>query len=386
MAPDEAAGAAAPGAGLPSEPQADAPGAELAALQAENAYLLLQLHQVQEELEDEHRRLGPRPAAAARAAAQLLDLHDQGPHRHLDLSVRLAAADTDADADAAPKLRVRLLDHHGRPGLAMLAKQSGELPLAGWQPTGHEEGRGYMLLVPSDDQGRVRLQRLGASDWQRVLQAARSIRDLVCRDDWELGAHWQATAARLCRQLADLPPRWRYDALDVGPAGGAGAPALELCFGNASYGERLLGDVRLRWQLAPAAAAGASASALHWLRPERPQRLALGGWPVDEPGTLQPSFALPVGGNPDARARRRQWEQMPAADRELILAMLDALPGAADRAPADRLPAGSSPAALRLQAAEWHKAARRAVIGLRLRGTARSLLGKPGMLMRNRIT
>lgn len=379
MASDEATGAA-PSAGLAPEPQADAPGAELAAVLAENANLLLQLHQVQEELEDEHRRLGPRPAAAARAAAHLLDLHDQGPHRHLDLSVRLAAAD--AEADAAPKLRVRLLNHHGRPGLAMLAKHSGELPLVGWQPTGHEGGRGYMLLVPSDDQGRARLQHLGASDWQRVLQAARSIRELVCRDDWELGAHWQATAARLCRQLADLPPRWRYDALDVGPAGAAGAPTLELCFGNASYGERLLGDVRLRWQLAPAAAAGASASALHWLRPERPQRLALGGWPVDEAGTLQPSFALPVGGDPDARARRRQWEQMPAADRELILAMLDALPGAADRVPADRLPAGSSPAALRRQAAEWHKAARRAVIGLRLRGTARSLLGRTSLRSR----
>lgn len=346
--------------------------AELAALRDENDQLLLQLHEVQEELEDEHRRLGPRPAAGSShqglsGSAHLLDMHEHGVHRHLQYLIKLPCA---AD-DGVAKLHVRLLDHVGRPGLGLLAKRSGELPLSAWQATGQEEGREFMLLVPTDEQGQALLRSLGRSDWQRVNDVARLILDQVCKDGWAFGSHWQATAARLCRQLADLPPRWRCDELVVSRPEGGAAAELDVVFGGVSYANRGFDAVRLRWRLAEGAADGPS---LRWLRPDIAGDLPLGGWPTDERGDLAPAMALPVGSDGSVRVKRQRWAAMTAADRDLVLALLEALPAAADRAPAEALPPGITPASLRREASSLQEESRRLVTALKLRGVARRLL------------
>jgi hypothetical protein len=365
----------AAGQPAPSAPasELDTLRAELDAMRDENAQLLLRLHQVQEELEDDYRQLGghargPGAAGAVRGSAQLIDLQDQGSHRHLDFEVRLDSA---ADGGTT-KLRVRLLSHLNRPGLGLLARRSGERPLSTWQPTGLEDRREFMLLIPADDPGQALLRRMGSTDWRRVEDLSRLICRHVCSDDWALGAHWQATAARLCRQLADLPARWRYDDLLVSRDEPDGPPALDLHFVGATFGERRLDDVRLRWRL-PDAERRPAGGSLHWRAPERAQALALGTWPTDADGNLADAFELPVGdGSPSGR--RQRWARLSPVERELILALLDALPAAAERALELQLPQGLDPAALRRCALGWHKEARRDVLALRLRGAARRLL------------
>ena len=137
-------------------------------------------------------------------------------------------------------------------------------------------------------------------------------------------------------------------------------------FGSAVFGERSLGTVRLRWQFAQ--------HGLRWLAPADPDAVPLAQWPVLADGSLQPTLALPVGNVLASGGKRREWAGMSAADRLLLLALLDALPGPAEHVPDSALPRGLTRDALAASAAELHKDARRTLDTLRARDVARRLL------------
>jgi hypothetical protein len=52
-------------------------------------------------------------------------------------------------ARQVPDATVRLVEHHGHPGLAVFAPPGAEPLFAAWQESGREANRSYMLLVPS---------------------------------------------------------------------------------------------------------------------------------------------------------------------------------------------------------------------------------------------
>ena len=229
--------------------------AEIEASREENELLLLQLHRVQEQLEhyylqqkaleDASDRFGWRGVSPfAQSAIHLLGQHDRAPHLHLHFAVE----NVRSGAREIARLEVRLLDHLGRPGIAVFSTRSNEA-LAAWHATGDEAGRPFMALVPSDRQSRLLLQRLGTADWQLVNHLAQAIQRYLGEEGSHLGARWQVAAARLCRQLIDMPPRLRYDRLQLGRVEIDGGLQLELDFGRASYGDRLLDQVQLRWQV-----------------------------------------------------------------------------------------------------------------------------------------
>ncbi len=353
--------------------------AELEALREENELLLLQLHRVQEQLEhyyvqqkaleDASDRFGWRGISPfAQSAIHLLGQHDRAPHLHLHFAVE----NVRSGARAIARLEVRLLDHLGRPGIAVFSTRSNEA-LAAWHPTGDEAGRPFMALVPSDRQSRLLLERMGTADWQLVNHLAQAIQRYLGGEGSHLGARWQVAAARLCRQLIDMPPRLRYDRLQLGRVEIEGGLQLEIDFGRASYGDRLLDQVQLRWQAA-GSAGKADTPSLRWLRPEDLANVPLASWPVGENGLLAAAFTLPVGGGGDARHKRQQWEALSAGDRALVLAVLDGLPGAAERTPDSTMPGGANSATLVREAVALHKEGRRAVAVLQLRDLVRRVV------------
>lgn len=357
--------------------------ADFEALREENELLLLQLHRVQEQLEHYHLqqkaledasdRFGWRGVSPfAHSAVHLLGQHDRAPHLHLHFAVE----NVRSGAREIARLEVRLLDHLGRPGIAVFSTRSNEA-LAGWHATGDEAGRPFMALIPSDHQSRLLLQRLGTADWQLVNHLAQAIQRFLGGEGSHLGARWQVAAARLCRQLSDMPPRLRYDRLQLGRVEIDGGLPLELNFGRASYGDRLLDQVRLRWQ---AAGSGGKADtpSLRWLRPEDPASLPLAAWPVGEDGLLAAAFTLPVGDGSDTRHKRQQWESLSAGDRALVLAVLDGLPGAAERTPESAMAGGANHATLVREAVALHKEGRRAVALLGLRDLVRRVVRRAG--------
>ena len=347
------------------------------AARQESEMLLLQLHRVQEEfehhylhrkaLEDATERFGWRGAQVlAPGSVRLLAQHNHAPHRHLHFAVE----DVRSGTRAIPRLEVRLLDHLGRPGLVVFSTRSDEA-LAAWHATGDEAGRPFMALIPSDTQSRVLLERMGTADWQLVNHLAQSIERYLGGEGSNLGVRWQVAAARLCRQLIDLPPRLRYDRLQLSRVGSDGAAQLEVLFGRVSYGDHLLDQVRLHWKTD--GRAGAVSPTLSWLRPEDQANVPLAAWPAGDDGQLAAAFSLPVGCGSGAGDKRQQWAALSAGDRALVLAVLDALPGAAERTPDAALPAGASPGALASEALDLHKEGRRAVALLRLREFVRRL-------------
>lgn len=357
--------------------------ADSEALREENELLLLQLHRVQEQLEHYHLqrkaledasdRFGWRGVSPfAHSAVHLLGRHDRAPHLHLHFAVE----DVRAGAREIARLEVRLLDHLGRPGIALFSTRSNEA-LAAWQATGDEAGRPFMALIPSDHQSRLLLQRLGTADWQFVNHLAQAIQRFLGGEGSHLGARWQVAAARLCRQLIDMPPRLRYDRLQLGRVEIDGGLPLELNFGRASYGDRLLDQVQLRWQ---AAGSGGKADtpSLRWLRPADPANVPLASWPVGEDGLLAAAFTLPVGVGSDTRHKRQQWEALSAGDRALVLSVLDGLPGAAERTPESAMAGGANHATLVREAVALHKEGRRAVALLGLRDLVRRIVRRAG--------
>lgn len=287
----------------------------------------------------------------------LTRLRDEAPHREVEF--RLSGALTPRGEQRS--LDVRLVDHLGHPGLVLFGETT-HPPFAGWRCTGQEDGREYMLIVPSDAAGPRALEPLPAADWAFLRRLSALL--IVAAEEPGLGLRpvWRQIAQRLCLHFDSLPPRLRYDSMHV-DVQGDGSCMVRLA--GATWGGLALADVRLRWRPDGGQGADPAACALAWLLPEDPDTpplLTL--WPEADDGSLQPAWPLAVGAGFDAGARRRWWNMQPDADRALLLAVLDALPAAAD--------AAQQPG-WRAAAAELHAQARRTLRALRLRATLRRL-------------
>lgn len=287
---------------------------------------------------------------------QIVRVHDEAPHRELLVqleNVRVRGL-------SMPRLALKLVEHEGRPGMVLLADPGCPVQgLAQWQPTGTEDGRELMLLVPGDREGRDRLQRLGSTDWRTVLALAERLRAVAEAPGVPIDRHWPVIAARLQSQLLGQRPRLRYDGLDV-QASSDESGGLEFRLQEPWFGDRPWPPVCVRWRPV------ARQDQLDLFLPGTAcQTAPLGSWPVASDGTLETTFPLPVGAGSAARARLGWWSRLPDQDRELVLALLDTLPAAIERAEG-RLPAGLTAPALRQQAQALQRQARRSILAGRI--------------------
>jgi hypothetical protein len=283
---------------------------------------------------------------------------DTGDHRHLDFSLgRLVAGER-----TLVNLHFRLLEHHGRPGLALFAAGKGQQVLGQWEAHGQEAGQEFMLLVPSDGRGRALLQKMGTSDWRLACTVAQLVSLELSEGHADLPAGWRTVASRLGRQLSALPPRLRYNGVSVRAAAGPGAGAIDLAFVDPLFGASPLGALTLRWW----PSADARGTRLQALAPADGEEVALSSWPASAGGLLQAEYVLPVG----AAWSRAQWAVLPDWDRELLHALLDALPGIAPQASEEALPSGWSQESLAVAATRLNATTRRALQLARLRSLA----------------
>lgn len=287
----------------------------------------------------------------------LCGVRDDAPHR--EVAFQLAGVLT--PRGERPTMDVRLVDHHGRPGLVIFGDDL-HPPFAGWQHSGQEGGRAYMLVVPADAGGAGLLAPLPAADWV-FLRRLSSLLVLATEEPaFGLRPAWRQIAQRLCMQLDSLPSRLRYDSLQAGLEAD-GSCTVRLA--GVVWGTRTLPDVQLCWRPEGARGHDPGTCALAWHLPDDPDApppMAL--WPEADDGALQAAWALAVGPGFDPASRRRWWAGQPDNDRDLLLAVLDALPAAADA----------------LQRPHWrgaavalHREARQTLRALRLRSTLRRL-------------
>lgn len=319
---------------------------------AERAHLLLALHEVQNEFERFAADSGEAQAGTRSRSPSpeltIVDVEEAAPHRHLRCELRgLTLSRRDVEL-----AEVRLIEHRLKPGLALFRQPAGEALLSNWQPDGDEDGRDFMLLIPTDTRGRRRLEQLAASDWHTVKAIARLLEASLAVSA-AATPHWRIVASRLSLQFEALPLRFRYDSVQAAPDDDDRS-AMVVRFDNVSFADRDLATVELRWMPAT--------RVLEWVTPAAPAPLPFGAWPVSESGLPTPRWRFPVGAGTSAH-KREQWQALQEVERQLVMGVLDALPAAGG-------------AQLAAAAAALHKEARRAIGALSVRHVARRLLGR----------
>jgi hypothetical protein len=297
--------------------------------QREGELLLLQLHQVQEELEHYYllcTKLQGETTSITTAALDGLPLRvgnialrverDAEPYR--ELAVLLAELQVGTRSFA--NVELRLVEHHGHPGLVVFDSGTETQLLSNWRESGVEDGRRYLLLVPADDKGRALLQAMPTSDWDLTSALVEAL--LRWLPAQTLDARWQALARRLLVQLSEQAPRLRYDGLDV-QLNAETPSAIDIRMSTVLFGARRWSELRLRWHpggMVPVELQGPIDPA------EAPP---LKNWPLDPKGIPQASWPLPLRRGSNVREQRQLWQQLDPTDAALLLALLDALPGAA---------------------------------------------------------
>jgi len=280
---------------------------------------------------------------------------DTGSHRHVDAQLHGLRSPSQGAHDPL----VRLVSHHGRPGLALLVEPGKAPPLHDWEPALTEGHRHGLLIVPADAQARGLLERLGTSDWLTLQGLAQLLERELAAAPFESAASWRTIAGRLQRLLRETGPRWRCDAVRFTPAAGPGAEVtLHVAFESPMFDDDVMGSLSLTWRPGSTWSATDAAAPLVWQGPDAPgEAPALASWPVDDDGRPAPHLALPVGPGLQAAARRARWERFTARERDLVCALLESLAQAAARAEASALPAAWPPARLAEAARALHQEA-----------------------------
>jgi hypothetical protein len=187
----------------------------------ENELLLLQLHQVQEELENyflENRRLQKGLLGCAAIAPRALEigaLHlglsvDTPPHRHLDFTLE------EARLPGRPlgNLRLRLVEHHGKAGMMVFNPGAPQAaPILHWRSDGEERGTPYMLVIPQDAAGAQFLEAAPSSDLLLLHDGARLLLDelLGSAGSPHRKYDWVQVVRRFLDQLGEVHARIHYD-------------------------------------------------------------------------------------------------------------------------------------------------------------------------------
>ncbi len=285
-----------------------------------------ELKQLRQEMRE--RAEAVRPGEVTVQDVRLVHARDERPFRELTFALRGVRF-----GESTPRQgQVRLVEHHGRPGMAVFGAADGTNLLSKWCETGREGDRRYMLIIPGDTGSDALLQGLDTPDWLTLLALSGRFEGALQEAPAKQRATWLPLAQRLRQQLEGLPARLR--------TGGARCDvsrtdkgALEIVLEQVSWASFRLPRVEMVWSSATGSVA---------LRTDREGRPPLSSWPDTGDQPLE-SLPLPVGPHRGA-AGSPPWSALPEIDRRFVAALLGAMPGIVDgllassALPADRGP------------------------------------------------
>jgi hypothetical protein len=290
----------------------------------ENELLLQQLHQVQEELEHhflENRRLARQMLASGsqvqRTAFLLADglrlgsAHDTGPHRHLNFVLENVRLGDRSLGD----VHLRLVEHHGRPGLAVFRKNAKEdAPLLNWNTSGEENGRHFALAVPQDEAGRKILVAAPTSDFLLLRESALILSGYLASEASSPGATSKMAWSRVARAFAevadDLTPCLRCDGIKTFVQNGT----LHFTVRHACSPGRYIPSLDLAWR----------ASSVAIKRPATSFPLLV--WPTNAQGEPASEAVFDLGNVADTPRERKAWAHLTSRDRQLVELVVAELP------------------------------------------------------------
>ena len=289
----------------------------------ENELILLQLHQVQEELECyflENRKLSSRPSSApSLSEGPCLEYDDislgtavsGGAHKHLDFTLENARL----SGRHLGRLALRLVEHHGHPGLLVFhAGSPPSAPLWNWKESGSEDGRPFMLVVPQDAAGRDYLRAATTSTLALLKGAVAAVAAALTSGDVSPGTKdpfWRGVAQAFLDRCRDIPVRLHYDDVLASQAEGAYHFRVQ----NAWVPGRYLPQLQFQWD-------GASLT----FSCDHSSGLPLTGWPREQNGDPRQKAIFDLSGSADRAETRRLWSGLSDSDQSFLLGLVAELP------------------------------------------------------------
>jgi hypothetical protein len=137
---------------------------------------------------------------------------DAPPHRHFDFTLH----QIQIGYRKFPLLRLRMVEHNGRPGiLIFLGESNHKPPLYHWKLSGEEGGYPYMLIIPQDELGQKYLVASTSSDIILIRESVRLFAGKLDATTEQGNAfqrkEWIRISRRFLELLDDIPPRLHYD-------------------------------------------------------------------------------------------------------------------------------------------------------------------------------
>jgi hypothetical protein len=201
-------------------------------LEAEALGHLLQVKAIDDNAAARLLRLDDDAAAARVGRIVIGTAHDGAEHRHLEFELR------DARGLRGPlaRLRLRLLEHRGHAGLALLCGVGEIEPIGAWETHGQEGDDRFCLLLPGDQASRGVWQRLSAADWRFLLTIVVQLDGQLSQSTLPLAPFWRGIArprdfgTTASKFSAMSPPKdARQCALNSAEPCLAGASSARLC-------------------------------------------------------------------------------------------------------------------------------------------------------------
>lgn len=168
---------------------------------------------------------------------------DHGSHRHLDYTL----SGVELLGRSWPKLRVRLVRHHGRSGVLFFEADTS--PFYAWDPSGEEGGVHFMLFVPSDPTARDYLVSATTSDLLMIKDTVAIILSDLKMNGLPSQAltDWISVADGLLTQIDEIPERLHYDSVQSKLEGPSDS-IIEKLILNASFRDRFYPSLRMSWE------------------------------------------------------------------------------------------------------------------------------------------
>jgi hypothetical protein len=294
-----------------------------------NELLTLQVRQLQSELariaeeltHTDRARKTPihrtRSDATEIAEISVTGERDTPPYREISFVARGVRVGSRTHSD----VEIRLVEHRGRPGIAIFGRGDGGQLFEAWRESGREDGCPYMLLVDEEEFAREVLDAMGALDWQLLRHFISAIRDVLNGPDSDASLSWRRLARRLQSWQEESPPRLRHRGVQVIPLAKdePSTACWAIVLSGACYRDRTWERLTLHWT-----PGGQSPKiAVAYDADNGPPLLS---WPLDDCGTPANALVLPTKNFASEPEVWRAWEYVSSPDKAFLSNLLNVFP------------------------------------------------------------
>jgi predicted nucleic acid-binding Zn-ribbon protein len=131
--------------------------------------------------------------------------HEVGEHQHLNYALKGITH----LGRRFSQLDVRIIEHRGNPGVVIMEPIAAERAFYAWERHGEENGRGFMLIIPTEKKGKEWLVRATTNDLLLTKDIASYIqRDILSR---EIDKKWKEICTEIQIGIDTIPLRLHYD-------------------------------------------------------------------------------------------------------------------------------------------------------------------------------